>query len=107
MNTKTFFALGLLLLCQCKINAQEDLINIGKKYTLKSEILSEERSYWVSLPASYNQPYNSYKSYPVIYLLDGHIHFASIAGMCQFMGRPSNGSRKIPEVIVAGMLNID
>ena len=107
MNMKTFYMLGLLLLCLCKINAQDDLIDIGKKYTLKSEILSEERGYWVSLPASYNQAHNSYKSYPVIYLLDGHIHFASVAGMCQFMGRPSNGSRKMPELIVVGVMNVD
>lgn len=107
MNMKTFYVLGLLLLCLCKINAQDDLIDIGRKYTLKSEILSEERSYWISLPASYNQAHNSYKTYPVIYLLDGHIHFASVAGMCQFMGRPSNGTRKMPEVIVVGVMNED
>jgi predicted alpha/beta superfamily hydrolase len=99
MNLKALCSLAILLVGFTSVNAQ--------KFTIKSEILSEERAYWVSLPASYEQSHSSYKNYPVIYLLDGHIHFASVAGMCQFMGRPSNGSRKIPEMIVVGVMNVD
>lgn len=82
-------------------------IEIGTTHSLYSDILGEERSYWVSLPASYDGKYNSYKKYPVIYLLDGHIHFASVTGMTQFMSRASNGSRKVPEMIIVGVMNVD
>ena len=107
MNLKALCLLAILLVGFTSVNAQQEFIEIGQKFTIKSEILSEERAYWVSLPASYEQSHSSYKNYPVIYLLDGHIHFASVAGMCQFMGRPSNGSRKIPEMIVVGVMNVD
>lgn len=104
---KSICFLALILFGYNQQYAQGDPVEIGRTYSIESDILSEERTYWVSLPASYGQSYNSYKSYPVIYLLDGHIHFASVSGMCQFMGRQSNGSRKMPEVIVVGIMNVD
>jgi predicted alpha/beta superfamily hydrolase len=107
MKLRFIFMLCIGLQSFLAIQAQDSAIELGQKYTIKSEILGEERSYWVNLPASYDGLYNTYKSYPVLFLLDGHVHFASVAGMCQFMGRPSNGSRKIPEMIVVAVMNVN
>lgn len=38
-----------------------DQITIGSKHVIQSEILSEEREYWVSLPYSYDRKDLSYK----------------------------------------------
>ena len=49
-----------------------DPITIGSKHFIQSEILSEEREYWISLPNSYNQKELAYKKYPILILLDGN-----------------------------------
>ena len=38
-------------------------ITIGTKHFIKSEILSEEREYWVSLPNSYDVEQSGYKKW--------------------------------------------
>ena len=90
------------------INAQnKERIEIGEINSIHSKILLEDREYWISLPDSYNDKLKSYKRYPIIVLLDGHIHFKSSVGMLQFMSRAKNGSRQVPEMIVVGIMNID
>jgi predicted alpha/beta superfamily hydrolase len=79
-------------------------INIGKKYSMHSKVLKEERQYWVSLPNSYDAG-SKKQHYPVLYLLDGDSHFQSVSGIVQFM---SGGiSCQIPEMIVVAILNTD
>ena len=39
---------------------------------MRSGALGEDRSYWVSLPASYREPKSAPRRYPVLYLLDGN-----------------------------------
>jgi uncharacterized protein len=78
--------------------AQIDILTIGKYEAIKSNILNEERLIYVSVPDDYN---NSSKSYPVIYLLDGDVHFDYVAGVVKFL---SNHNR-IPETIVVGITN--
>jgi uncharacterized protein len=77
---------------------QIDILTIGKYETIKSNILNEERLIYVSVPDNYNI---SSKSYPVIYLLDGDVHFDYVAGVVKFL---SNHNR-IPETIVVGITN--
>lgn len=89
------------------VNAQtNEKIEIGEKQTIQSEILSEEREYWVSLPDSYNNKYTSYKRYPILVLLDGHVHFKATSGIIQFMSR-GNGNSQTPEMIIIGIMNVD
>lgn len=79
-------------------------INIGKKYSVHSKVLKEERQYWVSLPNSYDAD-SKKQHYPVLYLLDGDSHFQSASGIVQYM---SGGiSCQIPEMIVVAILNTD
>lgn len=101
-------AAGLIILFGVNLgNAQEDnQICIGTKYTLHSKILGEDREYFVSLPDSY-QDASSNKSYPVLILLDGNIHFKVISGLVNYMSSDLYRSRKIPEMIVVGIQNVD
>lgn len=90
------------------LHSQEsDQIVIGTKHSMHSSILDEERSYWISLPDSYNDTNASYKKYPVLVLLDGNIHFKSISGMVNYMSSDRYRSYKIPEMIVVGIVNVD
>lgn len=84
--------------------AQDDNpIVIGTKHVLHSEILDEDRAYWVSLPESYEKT----SSYPVLIVLDGHAHFRSITGMVNYMSAGYNGNRRIPEMIVVAIQNVN
>ncbi|MEQ8625619.1 MAG: alpha/beta hydrolase-fold protein [Fulvivirga sp.] len=80
---------------------------IGTKHSLRSNILNEEREYWISLPDSYNDKESSYKSYPVLIVLDGNIHFKAISGMVNYMSSDIYRSRTIPEMIVVAIQNVD
>ncbi len=98
-----FFLIGIH-----QIKSQDvDQIVIGTKHILQSNILNEAREYWVSLPESYNNEGSSYKSYPVLIVLDGNSHFRSITGMVNYMSSGYNGNTRIPEMIVVAIQNVD
>lgn len=80
-------------------------IVIGKKHSLVSTILGEERPYWVYLPASYDDTVYSRKHYPVLYLLDGEDHFHSASGVVQHMS--GMGNSQVPELIIVALPNTD
>ena len=79
-------------------------IHIGKKYSMHSRVLNEERRYWVYLPNSYDEA-NKIQRYPVLYLLDGDAHFQSASGVVQFMSSGINGNCQVPEMIVVAVPN--
>lgn len=90
------------------INSQSiETINIGDKYSIQSETLSEERAYWISLPESYNDKNSEYKKYPLLILLDGHVHFRSVSCVVEFMSTGNSDKVKIPEMIVVAIMNVD
>ena len=92
----------LFLLLPLSMRGQEDIC-IGKKYSLSSTILQEERRYWVHLPENYKQ--DTTQTYPVIYLLDGDSFFHSLVGISK---RSSSGRGKyLPSSIIVGVLNTD
>ena len=74
---------------------------IGEIHTVASKSLQEDRTLNIYLPPKYD----SSKSYPVMYVLDGSMDedFLHIVGLVQFF----NMSFKMPEVIVVGVSNID
>ncbi len=78
---------------------------IGKRFTLRSEILHENRNFWVYLPKSYQNTVFVPKKYPVLYILDGDVHFHSASGVVQFMSDGNNGNTQIPEMIVVAIPN--
>ncbi|MBT1696410.1 hypothetical protein KK083_05955 [Fulvivirgaceae bacterium PWU4] len=77
---------------------------LRKEHTLYSEILSEKRSFFITLPASYeHDEFYGGKRYPVMVLLDADTHFEYASGMVHFMSDGSN--EQIPEMIVVAVRN--
>lgn len=92
----------ILLLCVAlsftlALFAQE-VVSIGQRFSLDSEILNEERSFQVYLPPSYH--YLPEVQYPVIYLIDGDYNFHYVTGMIEQM---ANIGEVMPEMIVVGI----
>lgn len=100
------YLLPILLLMvgpYCLQAQNDDQIVIGTKHTIYSDSLAEERTYWVSLPESYE---TGNTKYPVLIVLDGHAHFRSITGMVNYMSAGYNSNRRIPEMIVVAIQNV-
>jgi hypothetical protein len=79
--------------------------SIGEIRTMYSDILGEDRTLNIYLPAGYHP--DSLKRYPVIYLLDGSAEedFIHIAGLVQFGS--FSWINMLPESIVVGIANVD
>jgi predicted alpha/beta superfamily hydrolase len=75
-------------------------ISIGKRYTIHSTLLGEDRTLFVSLPQSYKDRHK-YTRYPVLYLLDGEKYFHSFTGAVKQLS--SDATPHIPEMIVVGI----
>jgi len=97
--------IGLLIISARAIaqeNADEGM-DCGKKFILESKILNEKRTYWVKLPASYNNKKYDKQSYPVMYVLDGKSAFFPLLGVVSFMSEKESVNFQIPEMIVVGV----
>jgi len=104
---KLFISLFLLITITAA-NAQtvkNGLVVMGKTDSVKSKILGEKRQVWIYLPNGAGNA-DSKKRYPVVYLLDGDGHFASVAGMVQQLSEV-NGNTICPEMIVVAIPNTD
>ncbi|WP_322933453.1 alpha/beta hydrolase [Bacteroides sp. CG01] len=81
----------------------QDSIHIGTRHTLFSQILNEERAYWVYEPE--RQAGDSIRNLPVLYLLDGDVFFHSVVGFTRFFS--SSKVSSLPPCIVVAVLNTD
>ena len=105
---KNIIVVLFLLIGMNQVKSQDIAqVVIGTKQSLRSNILNEEREYWVSLPDSYNDKESSYKRYPVLILLDGNVHFKAVSGAVNYMSSDTYRSRTIPEMIVVAIQNVD
>lgn len=96
-----------LLLCFFLFNAyaqHSDAIVIGKKDSITSQLLGEQRDFWVHVPGGNTDGIFEEKKYPVVYLLDGDAHFFSVVGMMHQLSSV-NGNTICPQMIVVGILN--
>ena len=84
----------------------EESILIGKKITIFSSILKENRKIWIYNPDLTATAPGADKHYPVVYVLDGESHFLSTVGMIQQLSQ-ANGNAIVPEMIVVGIENTD
>ena len=75
-------------------------IIIGETFTIKSEVLNEERTILVYLPVGYE---TSDQHYPVMYVLDGKTHFIHASGIVEFL----SGQGIIPQTILVAITNVD
>lgn len=81
----------------------QDAIHIGTRHTLFSQLLNEERAYWVYEPE--RQAGDSIRNFPVLYLLDGDVFFHSVVGFTRFFS--SSKVSSLPPCIVVAVLNTD
>jgi predicted alpha/beta superfamily hydrolase len=103
--------LFLFLFCLTSIAAYaQDVVGnailLGHTDSIRSIILNEKRTFWVRLPAGANNPNNAGLRYPVVYVLDGSEHFASVSGIIQYLSE-ANGNMICPDMIVVGINNTD
>jgi predicted alpha/beta superfamily hydrolase len=83
------------------LSAQSDnKIFYGEKHIIHSEIIGEDKEYWVHLPMDYEK---SSEKYPVMYITDGDEHFFLAAGITQFM----SSQYITPELIVVAIFHKD
>ena len=102
---KTIVITSFLVLFSFYANAQNDeTISIGKKETIYSKVLNENRKIWIYNPSVTSQVEDPNKRYPVLYLLDGNAHFFSTIGIIQQLSQ-ANGNGALPELIVVGIEN--
>ncbi|HLG38435.1 MAG TPA: alpha/beta hydrolase-fold protein [Chitinophagaceae bacterium] len=88
----------LLLLNSTIITAQNNAVK--KADTIHSKILNEDRYIWVHVPKG-----ASSKHYPVIYLLDGDVHFDEVNNILKRLSKET-GKNTSNEMIVVGIGNI-
>lgn len=81
----------------------QDSIHIGTRHTLFSQILNEERTYWIYKPEE--SAGDSVGNLPVLYLLDGDVFFHSVVGFTRFFS--SSRVSSLPPCIVIAVLNTD
>jgi len=94
--SRPLIALFFLLLSCAGVQAAEP-VTIGQLYQLRSQVLAEDRSYRVYLPATYRWATN--RRYPVLFVLDGQTRFAPGATSVDALA----ASGDIPEMIVVGI----
>ena len=79
---------------------QTENINIGVKIPLKSEVLNEGRSVWVSLPEGYQK---TKTAYPVIYVLDAENNFNYLSSVYHYLSKEPFGI--LPQGILVAVAN--
>jgi predicted alpha/beta superfamily hydrolase len=78
-------------------------IENGIRIKFNSRIMGEERTIWIRVPASYNEPSSLTQNYPVVYVLDGKSAFFPVTGIVSFMSEEDHVNYQIPEMIVVGV----
>jgi uncharacterized protein len=96
---KRIYLLATLLLSLCATALAQNNQSINR-FTIKSEVLGEERVILVRTPAGYEV---GKQRFPVLYLTDGDGHIAHTGATIEFLAR--NG--RMPEMIVVGITNTD
>jgi predicted alpha/beta superfamily hydrolase len=93
-------AVTLLLCFGSAATAQQhtEPIVAGTRTVIESTVLGESRPVWISTPPSYE---SSDERYPVLYLLDGDVHFHHAIGLVRYLAY----YLRAPEMIVVAVLN--
>lgn len=105
MKKNLLVFLGVMVFTGSQAQTDNKIV-IGKIDSVYSRILKEKRKIWVYTPNMTNGDQNTGQRYPVLYLLDGEGHFASVAGMIHQLSQV-NGNTIFPEMIIVGIPNTD
>jgi hypothetical protein len=101
------FYLMLNQVAFCQIKVDNGNIVIGESRRHYSNILKEERTYWIHFPASYFSKDLQPARYPVMYLLDGDLFFTEVSGVIHALSDRIPFNYVIPELILVGVNNTD
>lgn len=106
---KHFLSLVYIILfsLQSGFSQDDNSIVSGTRFAINSNILNEERTCLISLPDSYSDESYLERTYPVIILLDGYVHFKTTAGIVHFMSSSRNRNYSMPESIIIAIENVD
>lgn len=96
-----FVFTSFIVTCNSQPNYEKIL---GKIDSLHSKILNEDRKILVYVPSSSKN--NPNEIYPVVYLLDGNIHFNSVTSMIQNLSEVLRNTI-MPQMIVIGIQHSD
>ncbi|MBN2009060.1 alpha/beta hydrolase [candidate division KSB1 bacterium] len=89
----------LILLLSGGLYAQEDII-LGKRMTITSKVLGEDRDVFISTPRNYE---GSTERYPVLYVLDGERNFQFSSTIADYL----SARNLMSQMIVVGIPNTD
>ncbi len=107
--TQFLFSKSFLFLVTAQLSALitvgQKAISIGTKHQMRSTLLNEERDFWISLPASYNDSVYSLTNYPVCYFFDGNTHFKNLVANRDWLASGLYAS--MPEIILVGIIQKD
>ncbi|WP_324676968.1 alpha/beta hydrolase [Hymenobacter sp. GOD-10R] len=78
---------------------------LGKTHSIQSNILKENRKFYIHLPTGASGKGAAKKRYPVVYLFDADAQFAAATSMIQYLS--TNYNTLCPEMIVVGILHPD
>ena len=96
--------LFLILLLIHTLATATEAINVGKAYAIDSNVLNEERAYYVYLPPSYAA---KDRTFPIIYLLDGDEHrFKGFVGILESLST-NTLDNQVQQAIVIAVPNTD
>jgi uncharacterized protein len=95
MSYKNIFLLVFVLFINTSFGQVQ--VEIGQKQVIHSNILNEDRTYQIYLPASYTWALD--RRYPVLYVLDGQTHFIHTVGSVGYL----SAQGEIPEVLVVAL----
>lgn len=88
-----------------QVVAPRDIV-LGQVLVLHSDILNQDRTYWVYLPPSYSSSADSGREFPVLYLLDGGAHFNVATGVVHHLSSPNSDTLRMPETIIVAIPNM-
>lgn len=98
-HNKTLLLIGMLFSFCFSGSAQGNhLLEIGEKDSLYSDVLGEQREFWIQLPESYDP--TGTRKYPVVYILDGAVHFMAVSTVHTYYW-----GGFMPEMILIGISN--
>ena len=95
---KQFLATTMILFSLFLQAGEKPAYSTGEIHTIPSDILGEQRSFSVQLPAEYHR---GDAHYPVFYLLDGEVNFPHVTANLTYLSRGS----LIPQMIVVAIHN--
>jgi predicted alpha/beta superfamily hydrolase len=75
------------------------------QFTIRSEILKEDRVVLIYVPDTYGSESARQKRYPVLYLLDGRAYFEVTTGIAHHLGSWNAAVQWIPDLIVVAIQN--